>query len=126
MPMSVYKIGPVVCALILFCAGPSGQTFAHAKLVSSTPAANATAMPPPTELRLKFSEAVEGKFTKVKVTGPDKTVIKTGPLKLDENDTVLIVPLASPLPDGGYEVEWQALAKDTHKTKGKFSFKSMH
>ena len=124
--MSVYKIGPVLCALILFCLGPSGPAFAHAKLVSSTPAANATAMPPPTELRLKFSEAVEVKLTKVNVTGPSKAVVKTGPLKLDEKDKmVLIVPLASPLPDGEYAVEWQTVGKDTHKTRGKFSFTSM-
>jgi methionine-rich copper-binding protein CopC len=41
------------------------------------------AMPPPTELRLKFSEGIEIKFTKVKVTGASKKAIETGPPKLD-------------------------------------------
>jgi hypothetical protein len=52
------------------------------------------------ELRLKFSKPIEIKFAKVKVTRPGKKVIKTGAAKLDPADnTVLIVPRASPLPD---------------------------
>ena len=74
-----------------------GQAFAHAQLVSSTPAANETAKPP-VELRLKFSEVLELKFTTVKVKGPNDTAVKTGPPKLDAGDnTLLIVPLAAPL-----------------------------
>jgi methionine-rich copper-binding protein CopC len=85
------------------------------------------AMPPPTELRLKFSKAIEIKFAKVKVTGPGKTVIETGAAKLDPADnTVLIVPLASPLPDGKYTVDWRARAHvDGHTTAGSYDFDSM-
>jgi methionine-rich copper-binding protein CopC len=83
-------------------------------------------MPPPTELRLKFSEAVEPKFTKVKVTGPDGKVIKTGPVKLDPADkTTVIVPFADPLPDGKYAVDWQAVSADSHKVKGRYNFDAM-
>ena len=84
------------------------------------------AMRPPTELRLKFSEGIEIKFTKVKVIGPDKGTIEAGALKLDPNDTtVVIVPLMSPLPNGKYTVDWQALSLDGQKTKGNYSFESM-
>jgi methionine-rich copper-binding protein CopC len=113
-------------AALLFCLSGPEPAFAHAELVSSVPAANEMAMPAPTELQLKFSEGLELKFSKVRLTGPDNAVIKTGPPKLDASDnSLLIVPLASPLSDGKYTVEWQAVAKDGHKTKGTYSFTSM-
>jgi methionine-rich copper-binding protein CopC len=112
--------------VLLFLLGSTGQVLAHAKLVSASPAQDQMAMPPPTELRLKFSEAIELKFTRVKVTGPDGKVIKTGTVKLDPADkTTLIVPLTDPLSDGKYTVDWQAVSADTHKVKGTYSFESM-
>jgi methionine-rich copper-binding protein CopC len=111
---------------LLLSLGLPATAIAHAELVSATPAAKSMAMPPPTEPRLKFSEGIEIKFTKVKVTGPDKKVIETGPAKLDPSDnTVMIVPLAAPLPDGKYTVDWQAVSVDGHKTKGSYGFESM-
>jgi copper resistance protein C len=44
--------------VLLFLLGSTGQVLAHAKLVSASPAQDQMAMPPPTELRLKFSEAM--------------------------------------------------------------------
>jgi methionine-rich copper-binding protein CopC len=113
-------------AALLFSLGLATPAFAHANLISAAPAANSMAMPPPTELRLKFSEGIEIKFTKVKVTGPNKKAIEAGPAKLDPADnTVLIVPLTAPLPDGKYAVDWQAVSVDGHKTKGSYGFESM-
>jgi methionine-rich copper-binding protein CopC len=116
----------IPAAALLVSLGPPATALAHAELVSATPAAKSMAMPPPTELRLKFSEGIELKFTKVKVTGPGKKVIETGPAKLDPGDnTVLIVPLSVPLADGKYIVDWQAVSVDSHKTKGSYGFDSM-
>jgi methionine-rich copper-binding protein CopC len=116
----------VLAAALLLSFSLAGSALAHAHLVSATPAANGMAMPPPTELRLKFSEGIELKFAKVKVTGPDKKAIETGPAKLDPSDnTVLIVPFTAPLPDGNYIVDWQVVSTDGHKTKGKYGFESM-
>jgi copper resistance protein C len=116
----------ISAAALLLSLGLAGPAFAHAHLVSATPAANSIAMPAPTELRLKFSEALELKFTKVKVTGPDKKAVETGPAKLDPSDnTVLIVPVTTPLPDGMYTVGWEAVSTDGHKIKGNYDFESM-
>jgi copper resistance protein C len=104
----------------------ASDAFAHAELVSETPAAKSMAMPAPTELKLKFSEGLELKFTGVKVVGPKQNVIETGPATLDPNDnTMLIVPIRSALPDGKYTVDWHALSTDGHKTKGTYWFESM-
>ena len=115
----------LTAAMLLSC-GLAAPAFAHARLVSANPAANGMAMPPPTELRLKFSEAVEPRFTKVSVTGPGKKAIETGQVSVDPNDsTQLIVPLKAPLPDGNYIVNWQAVSSDGHKVKGSYRFESM-
>jgi methionine-rich copper-binding protein CopC len=102
--------------------GLTSQTFAHANLKVETPAANST-VAPPEKLILKFSEGLEMKFTAVKITGPDGKVVTTGPLSLDPNDqTSLIVPITGSLTAGKYKVDWHAVAKDTHKTQGSYSF----
>ena len=109
----------IPAAALLLSLGLASPAFAHARLVSAKPDVNGMAMPAPTELRLKFSEGLELKFTTVKVTGPGKKAIETGPAKLDPSDnTLLIVPLMAPLPDGKYTVDWQAVSIDGHKTKG--------
>jgi methionine-rich copper-binding protein CopC len=110
----------------LLFSGLSTAALAHASLVSGAPAANSVAKPPPTELRLKFSEAIEVKFAHAKVIGPDKMEIETGSPKLDpDNKTAFIVPLTTPLADGKYTVEWLAVSVDGHKTRGSYGFDVM-
>jgi copper resistance protein C len=116
----------VLATLILGAPSLSAPAIAHARLVSALPAANAMAMPAPGELRLTFSEAVELAFTKVRLVGPGKTAVDTGPPSLDPKDhRTVVVPLAAPLADGAYTVEWQALSADGHKTHGSYGFTSM-
>jgi methionine-rich copper-binding protein CopC len=115
-----------LAALILAAPGLAAPAFAHARLVQAVPAADGMAMPPPAELRLTFSEAVELSFTKVRVIGPDKKPVETGKPSLDPKDkATVVVPLAAPLADGAYTVEWQALSADGHKTRGSYRFESM-
>jgi methionine-rich copper-binding protein CopC len=123
-PMAHSKPLFVIC--LLSAISFAGAASAHAKLVSETPAADSMAMPAPTELKLKFSEGIELRFTGVKVLGPKKDAVATGPATLDPKDnTLLIVPFKSALPDGKYTVDWHALSTDGHKTKGSYSFESM-
>jgi methionine-rich copper-binding protein CopC len=78
---------------LLLLLGSTGEGSAHARLVSASPAQDQMAMPPPTELRLKFSEAIGPKFTQVKLTGPDGKVVKTGPVRVhtDEVDVSILL-----------------------------------
>ncbi len=116
----------ILAAVLFLPLGFSVPAFAHAHLLSATPKANEMAMPAPSELRLKFSEGLVITFTNVKVTGPDKKTVETGPAKLDPSDnTLLIVPLKAPLQDGKYSVDWQAVSVDGHKTTGSYGFESM-
>jgi methionine-rich copper-binding protein CopC len=99
----------------------AAPAFAHAHLVSETPAENAAAAAPD-ELSLKFSEGVVLNFTGVTLMGPNGGVT-LGPATLDPTDnTVLVVPLPTSLPAGSYTVAWHALSSDGHKTTGSYSF----
>ena len=95
---------------------------AHAELIAETPAANATVTAPlPTELTLSFSEGLELSFTKVAVKGADGTPLALGALALGSDGKTLIVPVAAPLPKGTITIEWTAVAKDGHKSKGSYT-----
>ena len=121
------RTAPLALAtLILAAPGLAAPAFAHARLVQAVPSVDGKAMPPPTELRLTFSEAIELSFTKVRVTGPGEKPVETGKPRLDPGDkATVVVPLAAPLADGAYTVDWQTLSADGHKTKGSYRFESM-
>jgi methionine-rich copper-binding protein CopC len=92
--------------------------FGHAKLLSTTPAANAQVSTPKT-LTLSFNEPVRLAVLKLSSGGKDI------PLTLDRGApgaAQVSVPLPA-LGAGTYQVEWSALTVDDgHVVKGTFSF----
>ncbi|HZF84091.1 MAG TPA: copper homeostasis periplasmic binding protein CopC [Burkholderiaceae bacterium] len=105
------------------CLGVSVWSQAHPHLLASSPAADA-ASPPSSQLVLKFSEGLSLHFSGAALKGSDGSTVPTGAARLDgKDDTTLVVPIASPLPVGGYVVEWHALSNDGHKTQGRYAFR---
>lgn len=106
---------PALIALIVFAA----PAFGHARLLKSSPAADAQLPAAPKALTLTFSEAAQ--LAVLKLTKASSPV----PLALDRQakastSITIVLPELSP---GTYEVEWTALAADDgHVTKGRFSF----
>ena len=108
---------------VLFLGMSFQQAFAHAHLKDQLPAEGASVEQAPESITLNFSEGIEINFTKVKVTGPDNSVVKTGKPALDpSNDTKVIVPIESNLATGKDDVNWSVVSVDGHKTKGEYSF----
>jgi methionine-rich copper-binding protein CopC len=99
-----------------------GHALAHAHLTSAAPAGSSTVAAAPAELDLTFSEAVELKFTGVKVSGPGKAAVKTGAAALADDNKTLKIPVEGTLAPGVYTVAWHALSTDGHKTNGSYSF----
>jgi copper resistance protein C len=96
--------------------------YAHAQLVNATPAVGAT-VASANEIRLKFSEGVEPRFSKIALSAADSAVIALGAAKEASGDaTVLVAPIAKPLSPGVYTVHWSAVSTDTHHTQGDFQF----
>lgn len=106
----------------LIAVGLGGQAFAHAHLKSAVPAADGTVQAPPAELDLTFSEAINLKFSGVTVTGPDKAAVPTNGAMLMDGDTTLMLSVPPGLKAGAYRVDWHALSKDGHVTKGSYGF----
>jgi methionine-rich copper-binding protein CopC len=116
---SVIMLRQILCiatGAALLLAGP---VFAHAKLRSSDPAADAQLEIPPKSLTLTFNENVQLAVLTLVSAG------KNIPLPLDRSApaspkvTVALPALAA----GMYQVQWSALSVDDgHVTKGSFSF----
>ncbi|MCW2254517.1 methionine-rich copper-binding protein CopC [Providencia alcalifaciens] len=108
---------------VLFLGMSFQQAFAHAHLKDQLPAEGAAIEQAPESITLNFSEGIEINFTKVKVTGPNNTEVKTGKAALDSaNDTKVIIPIEGELVAGKYDVNWSVVSVDGHKTKGEYSF----
>jgi hypothetical protein len=114
---------PATLMLVAALAAPAGAAFAHAHLVTSVPAANATVRPAPKRLWLKFTEIIRPPSSAVRLTGPDGRRAKLPPLAWDPHDRFAVtVPLPANLQPGRYLVEWSALSPNAHHTQGTFAF----
>jgi methionine-rich copper-binding protein CopC len=101
----------------------TSSAFAHAKLQSSDPQAGSTLDAAPKQVRLKFNEALEPAFSKIKVTGPQHSEIPVTATTVDKADpTVMTAPLPA-LSSGEYHIQWSTMTHDGHKVKGEVTFK---
>ena len=93
--------------------------FAHAKLLTSSPAAGAQLEAAPKTLTLKFDEKVQLAVLKLSLGGADI------PVQFDRgaegaSEVSVVLPSLAP---GTYRVQWSALTVDDgHVVKGTFSF----
>ena len=102
---------------------PCGPALAHAQLRSAQPAVGGTVHEGVQDVRLSYSEAVEPRFCRVAVSGPDGKPVEAAKPAVDPADPrILILHLARPLTPGTYKVDWHATSTDTHKTQGSYRF----
>jgi methionine-rich copper-binding protein CopC len=99
----------------------SGVADAHAKVVTTTPAANA-AVASPTLIQVRFSEAIESKLSSLKLAAADGTAIVVMSMTDARDPATLSIMPTSPLKPGTYTASWSVVSDDGHKTHGTFSF----
>ncbi|HRC75963.1 MAG TPA: copper resistance protein CopC [Kouleothrix sp.] len=103
-----------------------GVASAHAKLVSSDPAAGANLTAAPAKVTLKFSEEISDKATDSFFTVTDEKGAEVGKGTLDNTDVdhaTLSGALNSGLGNGVYTVTWQTITPDDQgKSQGSFTF----
>ncbi|MFI4964333.1 MAG: copper homeostasis periplasmic binding protein CopC [Caulobacterales bacterium] len=105
-------------AVALLCAG---QASAHAALVKSDPAANAT-VAAPKAIALTFDEELTPAFSGFDVTMGDGMKMKFRTKVSKDHKTITGVP-TGPLMAGAYKISWHAAASDDgHKTTGTLAF----
>ncbi len=98
----------------------AGAAEAHAHLVASTPAANASGAAP-SQIELKFSEAPLAKFSGIAVSAASGASVAVKSLKGADANKMIFAP-TTPLKPGVYSVKWHAVTADTHRTQGAFTF----
>lgn len=104
-----------------------GTAFAHTRLLSSNPAANAT-ITKPTVLTLTFSEALVGPLSGIELvmtSMPGMANHAPMPIKgfkSAASGKVLTITLPRALPAGTYNLKWHAVASDQHRIEGQYSF----
>ena len=96
---------------------------AHPKLQASVPSANETLSKAPSEIRLTFSEGLEPAMSGAELKDAAGKAIETTKVSVEPTDKKqLVVSFLSPLNPGTYIVSWHAVAGDTHRVKGAYSF----
>lgn len=97
----------------------ASQAFAHAKLLSSSPADGAELAGTPAALTLSFAEPVKLATMTVSAAGPAVPVTVDRAAKAAASVTVPLPALAP----GRYEVHWSAVSpSDGHVSKGSLTF----
>ena len=110
---------PALIAAAALLAASGAQ--AHAHLVKSSPAANATGASP-TALNLQFSEKLEPKFSMVQLMKANGDPVTVKSAVNAKDGKARDGALAAPLAPGGYMVMWSVVSVDGHKTKGDYNF----
>lgn len=97
------------------------EVSAHAILIETTPAANATVAGPVITLRLRFNSRIDAARSRLMVVLPDDSSRK---LKLEPQPSPdMLISRADDLKRGAYKLRWQVLAADGHITRGEIFFK---
>jgi methionine-rich copper-binding protein CopC len=108
---------PLLAALL---AGTPSAAWAHAQLLSATPAENAE-VAPPAAVVLDFSQPLEKRFCRIEVEDAAGHRVDAGspPGTLGRGEFGAALPT---LAAGTYRVIWHVTSIDTHRTEGSFSF----
>jgi copper resistance protein C len=97
------------------------QAQAHARLVTASPAPDAT-VAAPKMIQLQFNTELARKFSMFKLTDTDGNAVALMVMDSKDPKTLLAMPTAA-LGPGLYTVSWSAVSTDDgHKTSGTYSF----
>jgi copper transport protein len=127
LPMGL-ALGMLLALLALLPVGPGNGLIpiasAHAILVRSDPPANAKLQAPPSQVRLWFSEDVNGGTSRVVVVDPANRQVDNKDAHVSSGDSKEMDVSLPLLPAGSYVVVWRTQsADDGHVTGGSFLFR---
>lgn len=105
--------------LLLILVFPTA-TWAHSKLETSTPAADAKLTESVQEVSLSFNENIDENLSTLKVKNAQGESVEVAEVKVTQN--TMLGTLAAPLPSGSYTVEWKIVGGDGHPVDGTYAF----
>lgn len=116
----------ITAAALLLASG--GPALAHPKLLSATPAPNAT-VATTNSLRLRFSERLIARFSKADLSlTSTPTARLRGPIALPAKTVLapggktLVLATAKPLIAGDYRLGYHVTSVDRHRVRGSYVF----
>jgi methionine-rich copper-binding protein CopC len=117
----------LACALVALgiLAASAGSAFAHATLVSSSPAVNGRGVPErASSVTLTFSEAVQvlNRSDVTVVNGRGFRVDKGAPRVVQGDPRKVVIPLRGPLLPQSYTVRYRVVSADSHSAVQAFVF----
>jgi len=112
---SLCTIG-AACTLLLI----GTQAGAHARVVASTPAANAT-VASPASISVTFSERVAPAFSGLEVVNAAGSTLAV-PTTVSQDGRTLSGKPSRPLAAGTYSANWHAASSDGHRMTGVITF----
>jgi methionine-rich copper-binding protein CopC len=122
------RIPAFLAAMALSALAPTAL-LAHVKLAASTPAAN-TETKAPKAITLTFSQPVDPATAAASIVmtampgmaNHGEMVIRNFTASWSDEGKTMTLALKKPLPEGTYEVRWQAAAADGHAMNGTIIF----
>jgi copper transport protein len=115
------KRGWLVVAVVLAALTAVPSAFAHAILQESTPSNNSVVRTSPSEVSLRFNEAVETAFGSIRVYDCGGGRVDSGKIVRPSKDSVA-VKIDRRLARGTYTVTWRVISADSHPVAGAFVF----
>jgi methionine-rich copper-binding protein CopC len=120
---SLYKVcllGAFISAILFFAVPPVS---AHAKPSVMSPAANSVVVSP-AMVSITFTEAVEARYSSLKVADEHGEQVNTASSARLPNDKKTLTVALPSLQPGGYTVHWVSVADDDgHRVEGEYKFK---
>ncbi|BCI55805.1 hypothetical protein NIIDNTM18_50830 [Mycolicibacterium litorale] len=108
-----------VAFAVLSLAG-AGTASAHASVIATDPADNASLSEAPSRVSATFNEPMQSAFAAMTVVGPDGNLWSTGAPQVQ--DAVVAVQLRPLGPTGTYTVNYRATSADGHVVTGSWAF----
>ena len=95
---------------------------AHAHPKQEIPAPKAVVDGSITQVKIVFDDALEGAFSSLSVTNAAGQTVTTAKALLDAGDKKTLTVAVPKLQPGVYTVHWVAVAEDSHRTHGDYTF----
>jgi len=119
--MRIRMASPVIAIAISF--GSHASAIAHAFLDNAVPKVGSVVSAAPKAIQIQFTQRIEVAFSHIHLFTATGQEIAMGQVAMDPSDqTIMSAPVTGTLAPGKYEVRWDVLSVDTHRTNGHFPF----
>jgi methionine-rich copper-binding protein CopC len=113
--------GALLALLLVVLLAP--RLWAHVFPIRSEPKVGSEVKEAPSQVKIWFDGELEPAFSSMKLIGPDGAEVTPTEATVDEKEPTLLTLSLPKIGPGKYQVKWEVVAKDGHRTEGDFTFK---